>query len=145
MATNRIGYRRFSGNLANISEVGFTTEEVKLQHGKPDPNPLLSPMATPQVSAVRLGLAPTGSDKLRLGRPDEPEQNPYEGPQSWLKLNRSAVRKMRGNIVGELRQLASGPEMEASLSRLLGMAEHISTTVTLGERIQAMQAGANKA
>ena len=52
---------------------------------------------------------------------------------------------MRGNIVGELQKLATAPEMSASLSRLLGMADHVSGTVTLGERIQAMQAGANKA
>lgn len=145
MATNRISYRRFSGNLENISEVGYTPEEVKLQHGAPDPNPLLSPMAAPRLGALRLALDPSGSDHLRLGRPVEPEQNPYEGPQSWLTLNRAAVRKMRGSIVGELRKLAGGPEMEASLHRLLGMADHLATTVTLGERIQAMQAGANKA
>lgn len=145
MAGNSISYRRFTGNLENISLVGYTREEVQLQHGKPDPNPLLSPMAAPQISAVRLGLEPTGSDALRLARPVEPEQNPYEGPQSWLSLSRSAVRKMRGNIVGDLQKLATAPEMSASLSRLLGMAEHVSNTVTLGERIQAMQAGANKA
>lgn len=145
MSDNRISYRRFSGNLDNIAQVGYTAEEVNLQHGKPDPNPVAAPMAAPKVPATRLGLEPAGSDKMRLGQPDEPELNPYEGPKSWMNLGRSAVRKMQGGIVGQLRQLITTPEMAASLSRLTGMSDSLSGYLVMGERIQSMQAGANKA
>ena len=145
MANNRISYRRFTGNLENIAVVGYTPEEVQLQHGKPDPNPLLNPMAAPKLPAIRLGLEPTGSDRLRLGSPTEPEENPYEGPRSWLVLGRSAVRKMQGGVVRQLRQLVSTPEMEASLSRLHGLSDSLQGYLAMGERIQAMQSGANKA
>src|SRR5271157_399642 len=103
MATDlRTSFERFSTRPSNIAVYGWTSEEAKLQEGKPDPNPVLSPMALSAVTAVRLGMDTTGSDKLRVAQPVQPDVNPYEGPQSWLSLSRSAVTKMGGAIVGTI-------------------------------------------
>ena len=88
---NFVSFKRFTSIPANIAEHGATVEEYKLAQGRPDGDPVLSPMADPVVSEARLALAPTGSDSLRLGTPASPEANPYEGPRRTLVLSRNAV------------------------------------------------------
>jgi hypothetical protein len=154
MATDlRTSFERFSTRPSNIAVYGWTKEEAALQEGRPDPNPILSPMAATGVSAVRLGLDTSGSDKMRVAQPEAPEANPYEGPQSWLSLSRSAVQKMGGAIVtsiqGTIAEAIHDPDLQTlmkdSLTRLGGMRDSTAMTVKWADGIQAKQAAASKA
>src|SRR5262245_51202824 len=102
---NYLSFRRFTSVDPNIARFGATVEEFKLQRGAPDPNPVLSPMANPVVTDVRLALLRTGSDRLRLNEPLVPQINPYEGPRMTLVLSRNAVRKLRGKVVTDLGEI----------------------------------------
>jgi len=88
MADNFISYSRFTALPPNISQFGVTVEEVALQKGKPDANPIHAPMAAPRVAEARLSLGANGSDRLRLENPLSPQVNPYEGPKSTLSPSR---------------------------------------------------------
>ena len=154
MATDlRTSFERFSSGPSNIAVYGWTKEEAQLQEGRPDPNPVLSPMPTSAVTAIRLGLETAGSDKLRVAEPTAPQVDPYEGPQSWLSLSRSAVTKLGGAIVGSIQatiaELVHDPDiqtlMKDSLTRLSGMRDSTAMTVKWADGIQAKQAAASKA
>jgi hypothetical protein len=154
MATDlRTSFERFSTRPSNIAVYGWTKEEAALREGRPDPNPVLSPMPLSAVTAIRLGLDTSGSDKLRVAEPIAPEANPYEGPQSWLSLSRSAVQKMGGAIVGSIQStiadMVQDPDLQTlmrdSLTRLGGMRDSTSMTVKWADSIQAKQAAASKA
>ncbi len=103
MANNFISYSRFTAMPPNIATFGATVEELKLQAGKPDANPVLSPMAASEVTARRLSLSATGSDKMRLTLPTGVNVNPYEGPKPVSVLMRSALQKLRGGTFTALR------------------------------------------
>ncbi|MEE8408345.1 MAG: hypothetical protein V3T05_01945 [Myxococcota bacterium] len=121
MADNFISYSRFTALPPIIARFGWTEEEAAATRGKPDPNPIVSPMAAPAVSEVRLSLAPTGSDKMRLAEPKGPEANPYEGQKPTLVLSRNAVRKLGGNIISNLQSLVqSGAVQDKNLRALMG-------------------------
>jgi hypothetical protein len=121
MADNFISYNRFTALPPVISRFGWTEEEAASARGKPDPNPIHSPMAAPEVPAARLGLAPTGSDKMRLAEPTGPADNPFEGAKPTLVLSRNAVKKMSGNVIGALQQMVqSGAVTDKSLQALMG-------------------------
>src|SRR5690606_25865582 len=99
---NLTSFNRFTSVNPNIAMHGATVEELRSVAGKPDPDPVASPMPNAAVTDVRLALSLGGSDRLRLGNPDQPAINPYEGPKLTLVLSRSAVQKLKGNVVGEL-------------------------------------------
>ncbi len=121
MADNFISYNRFTALPPNISEFGVTVEEVQLQKGAPDANPVLAPMASPRVSETRLALAPGGSDRLRLENPASPQVNPFEGPKSTLSLSRNAVKKLSSNVIADLGNVvATGANFDASMKSLMG-------------------------
>ena len=153
MANNLVSYQRFTALPPNIAQYGSTVEELELQRGKPDPDPVLSPMPRQRVADVRLSLAPTGSDRMRLAIPTEPDQNPYEGPRSGLALTRSALAKLRGNILGDLQQAIETanltPEtrslMNDSIRRaLVGLGEHLGSSIALTEAVYARCIAASK-
>lgn len=121
MADNFISYSRFTALPPIIARFGWTEEEAASTRGKPDPNPIVAPMAAPAVSEVRLALGPSGSDKMRLAEPQGPEANPYEGSKPTLVSSRNAVRKLSGNIIGNLQSLVqSGAVQDQSLRALMG-------------------------
>lgn len=103
MANNFVSFSRFTTMPPNIADFGSTVEELKLQAGKPDANPALSPMAASEVSAKRLALSSTGSDKMRLALPTNANVNPYEGPKPASVLMRSALTKLKGGTFTALR------------------------------------------
>jgi hypothetical protein len=103
MANNFVSYSRFTALPPNIADFGSTVEELKAQSGKPDANPILNPMAATEVSAKRLALSTTGSDKMRLGLPTNISINPYEGPKPASVLMRSALQKLKGGTFTALR------------------------------------------
>lgn len=103
MANNFVSYSRFTAMPPNIATFGATVEELKLQAGKPDANPVLSPMAASEVTAKRLALSATGSDKMRLTLPTGVAINPYEGPKPVSVLMRTALAKLRGGTFTALR------------------------------------------
>ena len=69
MANNFVSYSRFTAMPPNIATYGATVEELKSQAGKPDANPVLSPMAASEVTQRRLSLSATGSDRMRVTPP----------------------------------------------------------------------------
>jgi len=107
MANNTISYNRFSALPANIAHYGTTSEELALQKGAPDPDPVLSPMADGVVPAKQLALSRAGSDKLRLANPSQPMANPYEGRKPNLVHSRHAVTKLAGPVVEQLKNLVN--------------------------------------
>ena len=107
MANNTISYNRFSALPANIAHYGTTSEELALQKGAPDPDPVLSPMADGVVPARQLALSRAGSDKLRLANPSQPMANPYEGRKPNLVHSRHAVTKLAGPVVEQLKNLVN--------------------------------------
>lgn len=116
MADNTISYNRFSALPSNIAHFGSTNEELALQQGAPDPDPVLSPMADQVLPAQQLALSRTGSDKLRLANPHQPMANPYEGQKPNLVLSRHAVTKLTGPVVGQLKGLVeSGQVVEGNV------------------------------
>ena len=111
MANNTISYNRFSALPANIAHYGTTSEELALQKGAPDPDPVLSPMADSIVPAKQLALSRAGSDKLRLTNPSQPMANPYEGRKPNLVHSRHAVTKLAGPVVDQLKNLVNTGEV----------------------------------
>lgn len=103
MANNFVSFSRFTTMPPNIADFGSTVEELKLQAGRPDANPALSPMAASEVTAKRLALSSTGSDKMRLTLPTGVQINPYEGPKPASVLMRSALTKLKGGTFTALR------------------------------------------
>ena len=66
-------------------------------------------------------LKPAGSDRLRLGDPQQPVINPYEGPKRTLFLSRNAVAKLRGRVLQDLQNLVDqgavgSPEVRQRMS-----------------------------
>lgn len=102
MADNFVSYSRFTALPPNIAEHGVTVEEIRLQRGTPNRNPLASPMPSTRLSRIRLALRPGGSDALRVGEAAAPPVDPYEGPQSELVLTRVALRKLDSGLLTDL-------------------------------------------
>ena len=111
MANNTISYNRFSALPANIANYGATSEELALQKGAPDPDPVLSPMADAVVPSEQLALSRLGSDKLRLATPHQPMVNPYEGSKPNLVHSRHAVTKLAGPVINQLKGLVDGGQV----------------------------------
>jgi hypothetical protein len=153
MANNSVSYQRFTALPPNIAQFGTTVEELELQRGKPDPNPVLSPMPEQRVTDVRLAFAAAGSDKMRLDRPSEPGLNPYEGPRSTLVLTRSAHKKLTGNILGDLQQAVQSAELSPETKSLMsdsirravvGLGEYLNSNIRLTEGVYARCIAASK-
>lgn len=163
MANNFVSYSRFTAMPPNIATFGATVEELKLQAGKPDANPVLSPMAASEVTQRRLSLSTTGSDKMRLALPTNTMVNPYEGPKPVSVLMRSALQKLRGGTFTALRdavqrarkddqqgqqgrdqrdQLPSDPKllelMDDSLNRVISMNALADRTLTWMTFVESM-------
>ena len=152
MADNFISYNRFTTLPPNIADFGSTVEELKLQRGSPDRNPALSPLPIPYASLRRLFLKPRGSDQLRLGEPDEPDVDPYEGPQSTLSLSRNALKKLNGPILTDLEQMVSGGSltedtrslMQDSFRRVLGLRAYLDDINKMTENIYVRSVAASR-
>jgi len=153
MANNLTSYNRFTTLPQNISQYGATTEEFALQRGQPDPDPVLSPMASPKAANNQLALGRSGSDKLRLTQPSEPVFNPYEGPRPTLVLSRNAVAKLTGSVVGQLHEMIQSGfvgdenlqgQMEHSLQRVSGLAEFLNYQNQLTDTIYARTLSVSK-
>lgn len=150
---NLTSFNRFTSVNPNIAIHGATVEELRSVAGKPDPNPVASPMPNAAVTDVKLALSLGGSDRLRLGNPDQPSINPYEGPKLTLVLSRSAVQKLKGNVVGELAGLIQNgavgtPELQdrmmSSLKRVGALREFMDHLNGMTEMVFAHAVGASK-
>lgn len=150
---NFVSFSRFTSLNPNIAEHGATVEELVSVRGKPDPDPIASPMANPAVSVIRLALANEGSDRLRLTGPLQPAVNPYAGPKRTLGLSRTAVTKLGGRVIEDLHVLIKsgtvGTEevrarMLDSMQRVNGMREYVAHLNGLTESIVAHAVGAAK-
>ena len=153
MANNIVSYNRFSSLPANISSFGATVEEINLQHGTPDPNPVAAPMASPKVPEARLALGRGGSDQIRLGGPAEPVINPYEGAQPTLVLSRKVVQKLDSGVISQLQQSVEGELvgdqnlrglMQDSLRRVLGLREFVDGLNKMTESVYVRAIAASK-
>ncbi len=153
MANNFISYNRFTALPPVISRFGWTAEEAESTRGKPDPNPMLSPMPSVAVPETRLALAPGGSDKLRLNTPLRPEVNPFEGPKPTLVHSRNVARKLSGNVVGEIQRLVQGGAvadgnlqalMSDSIRRVAGLREFLGHLNSLTEGVYARSLATSK-
>jgi len=153
MADNFISYNRFTALPPNIAQFGNTVEEVHLQAGTPDPNPVASPMPETRVPEARLSLAAAGSDKLRLAKPLLPQVNPYEGLKSNLVLSRNALRRLQGNVLKDLDELVDGdlevdPSlrglMQDSLRRVASMREYLGQLIQMAEHVYVRSIAASK-
>lgn len=153
MADNFISYNRFTALPPNIADYGASVEELQLQRGKADANPMLSPMPVPRVSLQRLFLKPGGSDQLRVGEPLVPVINPYEGPQSTLSLSRNALRKLNGRMLGELEEQVDVGElgdkettglMADSLRRVAGMRNALDDLTKMAEGVYVRSVAASR-
>jgi hypothetical protein len=153
MADNFLSYNRFTALPPVVMRFGWTEEEAASTRGKPDPDPVASPMASAAVSEVRLALAPTGSDKMRLRTPAQPAENPFEGPKRTLLLSRNAVKKLNGNVIGELQKLVQSGVvsdrnlqtlMLDSIRRVVGMREFMAHLNQLTEGVYVRSIAASK-
>ncbi len=153
MANNLESYQRFTALPPNIAKFGSTVEELALQQGKPDPNPVLSPMPEQRVAGARLSLSPSGSDKLRLALPQEPAVNPYEGPRSNLGLTRNALRKLRGKVVSGLLDAIDEAAIDDEVKHLMGdsirraligLGDYLDDSIRLSEGVYARCIAASK-
>lgn len=152
MAVNNFNsFNRFSALPANISQFGTTVEELSLQKGKPEANPVHSPMAAPRVPDTKLALSRSGSDKLRLATPTSPDVNPYEGPKSALVLSRNVEKKLSGNIVGELSRVLSAENVDPNqglmvdlLRRVGGLTSYLGEFNKMASYVQARSIAASK-
>lgn len=152
MADNAISYRRFSSLPNNISEAsGQSLEEIRITRGTPPKNPVAAPMAAPRASRKALALGRAGSDDMRLTEPQEPDQNPFEGPVSVLGLLRSVGKKLEHPIFAELGQVVDGmPQqaeikgnMQASLASVQNLGREMSERQSMGDFILVRMLGAN--
>ena len=153
MANNIISYNRFSALPANISTFGATVEEINLQHGTPDANPVVAPMASPEVPEARLAFGRGGSDQIRLGGPSEPDINPYEGAQPTLVLSRKVVQRLKSGVISQLQQSVQGDLvadrnlrglMQDSLRRVLGLREFVEGLNKMTESVYVRAIAASK-
>jgi hypothetical protein len=153
MANNFLSFNRFTALPPVIMRFGWTEEEAAATRGKPEGNPWLSPMAKPAVAETRLSLAPGGSDKVRLPQPATPQANPYEGPKPTLVLSRNAVKKLSGNVVGELQKLVVGGAvsdktlqtlMLDSMRRVTGLREFMDHLNQMAETVYVRSLAASK-
>ena len=143
---NLISFSRFTNLNPNIAQHGATAEELIRARGTPDANPVLSPMPSPAVPEARLALSRLGSDQLRLGRPSSPAQNPYEGPKRTVSLSRTAVTKLKGRVLTDLRALVKegaigAPEvrdrMDDSMLRVLALTDKIGHVNVMTDAVEA--------
>ena len=150
---NFVSYQRFTSQPPNIAEHGATVEELVSARGTPDPDPVHSPMADQGVAAARLALSPSGSDRLRLGNPAQPDVNPYEGPKRTLNLSRGAVLKLKGQVLADLDQVIREGSvateevrswMSNSMQRVAALRELAEHLNSLAELAQAHSLGASK-
>lgn len=153
MANNTISYNRFSALPANIANYGSTSEELALQKGAPDPDPVLSPMADAVVPSEQLALSRLGSDKLRLATPSQPMVNPYEGSKPNLVHSRHAVTKLAGPVIDQLKNLVHGGEvvegnvqhqMMHSLKRVASLTAFLDQQNKMVDNIYARTLSASK-
>jgi hypothetical protein len=153
MPDNFLSYNRFTTLPPVIMRFGWTEEEAASTRGKPDPNPVASPMPSTAVSEVQLALAPSGSDKTRLAKPAQPQENPFEGPKMTLVLSRNAVKKMSGNVIGDLQKLVQGGVVKDSnlqtlmldsIRRVVGMREFMAHLNQLTEGVYVRSIAASK-
>jgi hypothetical protein len=153
MANDAASFSRFSAMPSNISLHGYTQQEVQSQHGKPDANPVASPMPNPAVSESRLALQSNRTDQMRVGLPSEPDANPYRGPRSTLSLNRDALRKLSSNIVNDLRKSVSAGAvgdpnlnnlMKDSLRRLDSLCGLADNLQKMAEKVRVLSIAASK-
>jgi len=151
---NFVSYSRFNNDITpNIAEHGATLEELRTQ-GAPEPNPIHSPMAAPEVSNIRLALSPEGSDRLRLAGPLEPVANVYEGPKRSLALTRSFLTKLGGSVLAELKQVIpsvdmGGPAIRANVDnsflRVDAMKEFVAFVAVMTGSIDVNRLSSSKA
>jgi hypothetical protein len=150
---NFLSFRRFTSVNPNIAEYGATVEEFVATRGKPDPNPVVGPMADTSVSNVRLALTTVGSDRLRVQNPSQPFQNPYEGPKRTTVLSRNAVTKLKGKILDDLRSLVKSGAvgnaevqglMDDSLNRVNSMRDLVGYFNGLAELVEVRAISASK-
>lgn len=155
MADNFRSYSRFTALPGNIAPFGTTVEELQLTTGQPDRNPITNPVALPKLSRQRLFLRPKGSDGNRLEEPLGPEENAYEGPPSWMALNRSVLRKLSAPMQDALNNaIMQAPvndldqglqqQMQASLQRLSAMREALLTLQDWTETIYLRHVSGNR-
>jgi hypothetical protein len=117
MANNFVSYNRFTRLPDNISDYGAGIDELRLAKGRPETNTAITPMAAPRRSRRLLALQAAGSDELRLDEPENPQVDPYDGPQSTLSLSRTGTQKLGGAVLGDLQGVveAMGPSDTRSL------------------------------
>lgn len=153
MANNFLSFNRFTAMPPIIARFGWTEEEAAATRGKPEGDPWLSPMAKPAVAETRLALARTGSDRIRLQQPTTPEANPYDGPKPTLVLSRNAVKKLSGNVIGELGKLVQGGAvadktlqslMLDSMRRVHGLKEYMEHLNQMTEMVYVRSIAASK-
>ena len=145
MPDNFVSYNRFTTMPPNIADFGATVDEIKIQRGQPDKNPVLSPMATPRLSLRRLALKPRGSDHTRLSEPSEPTVDPYEGARPASTILREAAAKLAGELVPSLdAHIANATDiagplrepMRQSCRRVAELARHLTQTNAMTNLIQ---------
>jgi hypothetical protein len=151
MADNVTSFRRFSALPANITEAGgLSVEEIKLNRGTPVRDVRANPLAAPRRSRKALALTPSGSDDMRLSGPEEPAQDPYEGPASTLGLLREATGKLAHPLLGQLKQVVDNmPEgelsrnMQGSFAAVQGLESMVGSLREMGDHIFVRLLGAN--
>lgn len=95
----------YTGVNPNISQFGQSVEEIKIQRGAPDADPVASPMPNTSAPNALLALSRDGSDRLRFQSPEQPEVNPYAGATQTLFLNRNALLKLDSSTFTQLAAL----------------------------------------
>lgn len=140
-------FQVFTGNPSNIVEAcGYGVAEVEISRGKPETHLDAVPMAAPAVTDAQLALERRGSDKARLGTPQNPHSGDPEGNSSHLRCCDHALRKLNSPIMRQLseivdRRLAVGGAQADSMKRSLGCVQSgghlLKSLVDLARVVQA--------
>lgn len=153
MADNFISYSRFTAQPSNIADFGTTVEEIKGTTGKPDGNPVVAPFPAPGPALNLLALDGSGSDLQRLGQPEQPLVDPYEGPARTIGQNRNALGKLDSATLTELEKVVQskiGSEAETkglmldSFRRVRAMREFLGQLNQWSEAIQVRTIAASR-
>lgn len=117
-------FTRLPSAPSDVSQAGSTVEELKLQAGTPDPNPVVSPMLAPEVRAqalAQIGSRLEGSDNTRLSTPPTPTfQDPSQVFHYRLVDAFSAIKKLDASAVGDVMRIVNDAVKDPVVQRLMG-------------------------
>jgi hypothetical protein len=152
MADHLMSYTRFTALPNNLSEVLPSAEEIKLTRGKPDRNPVASPMASTRITGKKLALEPQDTYNLSLGKSPQSVADPFLGPESGFSGMNELIRKLSHPVLEQLTHYLQGKtaldaeqrriqqslgivgRLVKKLASTQSMVDHVAVRMVIGNR-----------